>query len=63
MGGRGRGAVVRNSQKVPPETIVVGIPTREVGKIDDAFKKQWKIFKQNYVELANTYPQRMKRLD
>ncbi len=57
------GAVVRNSQKIPPETIVVGIPAREVGKIDEAFKKQWTIFKRNYVDLANTYPQRMKRID
>ena len=59
----GEGAVVKNSQVIPPETIVVGVPAKEVGKVDEEFKKQWRRFKQVYVDLAKTYPQRMVRLD
>jgi carbonic anhydrase/acetyltransferase-like protein (isoleucine patch superfamily) len=57
------GAVVKNGQVIPPETIVVGIPAREVGKIDEEFKKQWRRFKQIYVDLAATYPKRMVRIE
>ena len=57
------GAVVKNSQVIPPETIVVGVPAKEVGKIDEKFKEQWRHFKQVYVDLAKTYPERMVRLD
>ena len=57
------GEVVRNGQVIAPETIVVGIPAKAIGTFDASFKEQWTGFKNEYVNLAATYPERLKRLD
>ena len=57
------GAVVKNGQVVEPGTVNVGIPVKAVRPVTEEMKAQWRIFKQNYVDLARTYPQRMKRID
>lgn len=59
----GEGAVVKNGQAVESNTVNVGIPVKAVRQVTDEMKKQWTIFKQNYVDLARTYPERMKRID
>jgi carbonic anhydrase/acetyltransferase-like protein (isoleucine patch superfamily) len=57
------GAVVRTRGKVEPEMVVAGIPAKPIKKIDEAFKKQWLIFKANYPDLARRYPKGLERLD
>ncbi len=59
----GEGAVVKNGQVVEPDTINVGIPAKSVRQVTEEMKKQWRHFKQVYVDLARTYPERMKRID
>jgi carbonic anhydrase/acetyltransferase-like protein (isoleucine patch superfamily) len=57
------GAVVKNGQVIPPNTVNVGAPAKAVKEVTEEMKAQWRIFKRNYVDLARTYPERMKRLD
>ena len=60
----GEGALVKNKQEVLPETIVVGIPAREISEVNDDYKDQWTIFKKLYQELARyRYPMSLKRLE
>ncbi|MDD4308395.1 MAG: gamma carbonic anhydrase family protein [Thermoplasmata archaeon] len=48
----GEGAVVKNKSVVEPGQIVVGIPAKPVGQVNDEYKKQWTHFKAIYVNLA-----------
>jgi len=47
------GAVVKNKQKIPDKSIVVGIPAKVVSKITDEYKKQWTDYKKIYSNLAS----------
>lgn len=50
------GAVVRRRQEVPSQGIAVGTPARVLDKtVDEAFKSEWRHFKQLYVDLASRY--------
>ncbi len=59
----GEGAVVRNRQEVPPESIAVGVPAKIIGKVDGEYKEQWERFKSIYERLAEKrYPKGLKRV-
>lgn len=59
----GEGAVVRNRQEIPPEAIAVGVPAKVIGGVDEEYKAVWTQFKEIYIELAQSYRSRLKRLD
>jgi len=51
------GAVVRQRMEIPVERIAVGIPAKMIDKtVDEAYKTEWKRFKEIYVDLARRYP-------
>jgi phenylacetic acid degradation protein len=58
----GEGAVVRNKQEIPAGAIAVGIPCKVIAETTEEWRSQWLTFKKLYVELANTYTSRLKRL-
>jgi len=58
------GAVVKNKAVLEPESINVGIPTRPIGRVNEAYKNQWTGFKEIYRQLAAArYPASLKRID
>ncbi len=56
------GAVVKNRSVVENDSIYAGVPAREVGKINEEYKLRWNHFKDIYVKLAETYPDRLIRI-
>lgn len=48
----GEGGVVKNRQKVAPGAIVVGVPAKVVGEVDEEYKNRWRKFKEIYSQLA-----------
>jgi len=53
----GEGTVVRQRQEIPGDRIAVGAPARLLDKqVGEAFKAEWKHFKEVYVDLARRYP-------
>lgn len=60
----GEGAVVKNRQKIPEESIAVGIPAKVLDrKISEEYMKQWTEFKKIYEGLAEKrYPENLKKL-
>ena len=59
----GEGAVVRNRQEIPAESIAVGVPAEIIGKVNEAYKEQWSRFKDIYEKLASErYPKGLKRV-
>jgi len=51
------GAVVTQRQEVPAGAIAAGVPARVLSKkVDDAYKVEWRQFKQVYPDLAKRYP-------
>jgi carbonic anhydrase/acetyltransferase-like protein (isoleucine patch superfamily) len=57
------GAVVKIKGTVEEETIVAGVPAKEIKKIDEKFKNMWIHFKSVYPDLAHRYPKGLERLD
>ncbi len=58
------GAVVKSKSVLGPETINVGVPTKPIGIITEAYKRQWTEFKDIYRQLASRrYPASLKRID
>jgi carbonic anhydrase/acetyltransferase-like protein (isoleucine patch superfamily) len=49
------GAVVPTGKSVEDETIVAGIPAREIGKVNSHHKEYWRWAKQVYENLAHDY--------
>jgi phenylacetic acid degradation protein len=47
----GEGCVVKSSEKVPPEKVVVGVPGKIVGTVTEEQRKFWTRGKQVYAEL------------
>jgi len=56
------GAVVKNGDKIPPQSIAAGIPAIVKGTINDEYKSKWLHFKSIYVDLAKTYRDDLKKL-
>ena len=52
----GEGAVVKNKDKIPDESIAVGIPARVIGRVSEDYKRLWTDYKKNY----NTFTERYK---
>jgi carbonic anhydrase/acetyltransferase-like protein (isoleucine patch superfamily) len=58
----GEGAVVRARSQIPDEKIVVGIPAKEIGDVQDKHKEELTRFKEIYRNLAGRYPKGLKKL-
>lgn len=53
----GEGAVVRQRQEIAAERIAVGVPAKMLEKtVTDDYKREWKHWKEVYVDLARRYP-------
>ena len=48
----GAGALVLEKTKIPPNSIVLGIPGKVVGKVDDRRVEQIRTFKDDYLKLS-----------
>ena len=60
----GEGAVVKSKSVLEPESINVGVPSKPIAKINDAYREQWTGFKDIYCQLASKrYPESLKRLE
>lgn len=49
------GAVIKEGQIVPPQTIMAGIPAKEIGKVTEQMTARIKISWEHYLELAEEY--------
>jgi carbonic anhydrase/acetyltransferase-like protein (isoleucine patch superfamily) len=58
----GEGCVVTNGQKVPPEKLIVGVPGRIIGDVQERHKEFWRYGKQLYVDLAKRYPSALEKI-
>jgi phenylacetic acid degradation protein len=57
------GAVVKNKQHIPKKSIAVGIPAKIIGEISSDYIKQWTLFKNIYVDLAQErLPKSLKKI-
>lgn len=59
----GEGAVVKNSQKIPKESVAVGIPAKVIKKINKEYKEKWTKIKEEYSSFSHRYKNNLKRLD
>jgi carbonic anhydrase/acetyltransferase-like protein (isoleucine patch superfamily) len=58
----GEGAVVRARSEIPDERIVVGVPAKEIGDVQDKHKEELAHFKSIYRDLAGRYPSGLKKI-
>ncbi|MFW9919240.1 MAG: gamma carbonic anhydrase family protein [Candidatus Thorarchaeota archaeon] len=58
----GEGAVVRSKFEVPEERIVVGIPAKIIGEVQDYHKEELANFKRIYQDLARRYPKGLTKI-
>ncbi len=57
------GAVVKNKQKIPNNSIAVGIPAKVVSKVSLKYKKQWTKYKKIYLDLVSKrFPDSLKEI-
>lgn len=56
----GEMTLVKNSQEITPNTIAVGVPAREVGKVTEDQRAMWNWGKDQYIDLAYRYPKGLK---
>ncbi|MFW9793738.1 MAG: gamma carbonic anhydrase family protein [Candidatus Thorarchaeota archaeon] len=59
----GEGAVVRARFEIPDERIVVGVPAKELGDVQDKHKEELSRFKSIYRDLARRYPTGLKKIE
>jgi carbonic anhydrase/acetyltransferase-like protein (isoleucine patch superfamily) len=59
----GEGSVVPNGQHIPPGKMVIGVPAKIVGNVQQKHKDFWINGKQLYVDLARKYRREFKRID
>jgi carbonic anhydrase/acetyltransferase-like protein (isoleucine patch superfamily) len=59
----GEGAVVRARFEIPDEKIVVGIPAKEIGDVQEKHKEELSRFKAIYRDLARRYPVGLKKIE
>jgi carbonic anhydrase/acetyltransferase-like protein (isoleucine patch superfamily) len=58
----GEGCVVKASEKVPPEKVVVGVPGKIVGDVTEEQRKFWTWGKQVYAELPKRCMEGLRRI-
>jgi phenylacetic acid degradation protein len=58
------GALVKNKQKVPDNTIVIGVPSKIISEVSKDYKKQWTKYKKIYSDLSrNRFPLYLKKCE
>ena len=58
----GEGCVVPNGQHIQPGKMVMGVPARIVGDVQQKHKDFWVYGKQLYVDLAKRYPHELEQI-
>lgn len=58
----GEGGVVKQRQEIPAGQIGVGVPAKIIGSVNEEYKRVWTEFKETYIDLAQRYPQGLKRI-
>jgi carbonic anhydrase/acetyltransferase-like protein (isoleucine patch superfamily) len=56
------GCVVRQNQIIQDRTIVVGVPAKEAGKVDEQYIEKYTEYKQLYASLASRFHKSLKKL-
>jgi len=59
----GEGAVIPMDSRIAAEKIIGGVPGKVIGDVLPRHKEFWTWGKQLYVDLAKSYPEKLKRLD
>ncbi len=59
----GEQALVRQNQKVPADSVAVGVPARAIGKVGPEHADMMVLAKQVYVDLAHRYPTALREID
>ncbi len=59
----GEGAMVRAKFEVPPRSIVVGVPAKVIGELEERHVKELGKFKEIYRDLAKRYPTGLKEIE
>ncbi len=54
------GSVVKKGQTVNEDTIVGGVPAKEITRVNDDFKSQWTDYKKNYQSFCVRYKNNLK---
>jgi len=58
------GAVVKNKQRIPKNTIAVGIPAKAISEITLEYKQQWTKYKKIYSDLVRKrFPDSLKEIE
>ena len=58
----GEGCVVPNGQQIPPGKLVMGVPARITGDVQEKHRQFWNYGKQLYIDLAKRYPQEFEQI-
>ena len=58
----GEGSVVPNGHRIPPGKMVMGVPAKIVGDVQQKHKDFWIYGKQLYCDLAKRYPQEFEQI-
>lgn len=59
----GEGCVVTSGEHIPPGKMVVGVPAKIVGGVQQKHKDFWTCGKQLYVDLAKRYPAEFEKIE
>lgn len=59
----GEGTVLPSNTRIEAEKFVAGVPWKVMGDVQPRHKEFWTWGKQLYVDLAKSYPEKLKRLD
>jgi carbonic anhydrase/acetyltransferase-like protein (isoleucine patch superfamily) len=59
----GEGCVVPQGKRIPAGTMVMGIPAKISGTVEQRHKDFWTYGKQLYVDLAKRYPRELERIE
>jgi len=57
------GCVLPNGTEIGAEKLVAGVPGKVISDVQDKHKDFWEWGKQLYVDLAHSYPEKLRRID
>jgi len=57
------GAVVTKGSKIPPNSIVAGVPAKVIGQVPEKKKMYWKVVKELYQQLCSDYKRKLKKIE
>ena len=57
------GAVVKANSRISDRSIAVGVPAKEIGKVNESYISLWTAYKENYNSFCNRYRKSLKQMD